>query len=149
MKYDLIFYLSKKTSYCEKALKKALNNIGGEARRITAATTPVALGEEVANSLRLCPLAVIIGGFNSDYDDNLATVLSRVFSNSKLTLSNMRKLSADNGTQGYIVRDKNQILLALPDSPEAITQMLSDDLLRYMEEKLSPENREQRTVNGE
>ena len=110
MKYDLIFYLSKKTSYCEKALKKALNNIGGEARRITAATTPVALGEEVANSLRLCPLAVIIGGFNSDYDDNLATVLSRVFSNSKLTLSNMRKLSADNGTQGYIVRDKNQSL---------------------------------------
>ncbi len=149
MKYDLIFYLSKKTSYCEKALKKALSKIGGEANRITSATTPVTLGEEVTHSLKLCPLTVIIGGFNSDYDDNLATVLSRVFSTSKLTLSNMRKLSCDSGAQGYIVRDKSQILLALPDSPAAITQMISDDLLEYMKEKLSSENEEQRIVNGE
>jgi len=148
MKYDLIFYLSKKTSYCEKALKKALKEIGGEAYHITSATTPVALGEEVAHSLKLCPLTVIIGGFNSDDDDNLATVLSRVFSNSKLTLSNMRRLNCDSGAQGYIVRDKNQILLALPDNPGDITQMCGEKLLNYIAEKTAPENGERITENG-
>ena len=141
MKYNLIFYLSKKTSYCEKALKKALSPIGGEAHQITSATTPVDLGTQVSRSLRICPLTVIIGGFNSFEDDNLRVVLSRVFSNSKLTLANMRKLSTDGGSEGYIVRDRNQILLAFPDSPDDITEMCSEELLAYIGSKLSPENR--------
>ena len=106
--------------------------------RITGATTPVALGEEVSRSLKICPLTVIIGGFNSMDDDNLATVLSRVFSNSALTLDNMRKLSAKSGAEGYIVRCKTQILLALPDTPEDIEEMCSDELLAYIQEKLNP-----------
>lgn len=137
MKYNLIFYLSRKTSYCEKALKKALAPIGGEAHRITSATTPVELGTQVSRGLRLCPLTVIIGGFNSFEDDNLRVVLSRVFSNSSLTLENMRKLSAKSGSEGYIVRDKNQILLAFPDSPDDITEMCSEELLEYIESKLN------------
>lgn len=137
MKYNLIFYLSKKTSYCEKALKKALTPIGGEAYLITSATAPVDLGAQVSRSLKLCPLTVIIGGFNSYDDDNLRTVLSRVFSNSPLTLENMRKLSADSGSEGYIIRDKNQILLALPDSPADVTQMCSEELLEYISDKLN------------
>ena len=137
MKYNLIFYLSRKTSYCEKALKKALAPIGGEAHRITSATTPVELGAQVSRGLRLCPLTVIIGGFNSFEDDNLRVVLSRVFSNSSLTLENMRKLSAKSGSEGYIVRDKNQILLAFPDSPDDITAMCSEELLGYIDSKLN------------
>ena len=137
MKYDLIFYISKKTSYCEKTLRKALSAIDGEARRVVSATTPVMLGEAVADSLRLCPLTVIIGGFNSYEDDNLATVLSRVFSNSTLTLENMRKLRSDSA-EGYIIRYKSQILLALPDSPRDIDQMLTEELLTFISEKTAP-----------
>lgn len=137
MKYNLIFYIAKKTSYCEKALKKALAPIGGEAHRITDAVTPTALGEEVSRSLRICPLTVIIGGLRSGDDDNLATVLSRVFSNSALTLENMRKISAKSGEVGYIIRYKSQILLALPDAPEVITEMCSEKLLSFISEKLT------------
>lgn len=132
MKYHLIFYLSKKTSYCEKAVKHALAAIGGEAHSVVGAVTPVALGEEVGRGLRTCPLTVIVGGLGSDDDDNLATVLSRVFSNSTLTLENMRKLKADSGEIGYIVRYKNQILIALPDSPQGIEGMLSGELLEFI-----------------
>ncbi|MEE3492608.1 hypothetical protein [Ruminococcus sp.] len=137
MKYNLIFYLSRKTSYCEKALKKALAPIGGEAHLITSATTPVELGAQVSRSLKLCPLTVIIGGFDSFEDDNLRVVLSRVFSNSALTLDNMRKLSAESGSEGYIIRDKNQILLSFPDSPEDITEMCGEELLEYIDSKLN------------
>ncbi len=137
MKYDLIFYISKKTSYCEKALRKALGRISGEPYRIVGATSPTELGAQVSRSLSVCPMAVIIGGLGSDEDDNLATVLSRVFSNSSLSLDNMRRLSSESGTAGYIVRYKSQILLALPDSPEGISEMLTDDLLSYIKDKLS------------
>ena len=65
-----------------------------------------------------------------------SSVLS-VFSNSSLSLDNMRRLSSKNGTAGYIVRYKSQILLALPDSPEGIAEMLTDDLLSYIDDKLS------------
>lgn len=138
MKYHLIFYISKKTSYSEKAVKKRLNTIGGEAHRIVNATTPALLGEEVGRGLRTCPLTVIVGGLGSVGDDNLATVLSRVFSNSSLSLNNMRRLTNENGATGYVIRYKNQILLALPDSPEDIEELCSDELLSYISEKASP-----------
>ena len=137
MKYDLIFYLSKKTSYCEKAVTKALAVIGGEPYRITAATEPTALGELVSRGLKTCPLTVIIGGFRTDDDDHIETVLSRVFSKSSLTLENMRKLRSESGKEGYVIRYKTQILLALPDSPEDITAMCGEKLLAYIDEKLT------------
>ena len=138
MKYHLIFYISKKTSYSEKAVKKRLKTIGGEAHRIVNATTPALLGEEVGRGLRTCPLTVIVGGLGSVGDDNLATVLSRVFSNSSLSLNNMRRLTNGNGATGYVIRYKNQILLALPDSPEDIGELCSDGLLSYISEKTTP-----------
>ena len=138
MKYHLIFYIAKKTSYSEKAVKRRLKTIGGEAHRIVSATTPALLGEEVGRGLRTCPLTVIIGGLSSVSDDNLATVLSRVFSNSSLSLNNMRRLRAESGADGYIIRYKNQILLALPDSPENIEELCSDELLSFISEKTAP-----------
>ncbi len=145
MKYHLIFYISKKTSYSEKAVKKRLNTIGGEAHRIVNATTPALLGEEVGRGLRTCPLTVIVGGLGSAGDDNLATVLSRVFSNSSLSLNNMRRLTNGNGATGYVIRYKNQILLALPDSPEDIGDLCSDGLLSYISEKTTPGDKKPET----
>ena len=138
MKYHLIFYISKKTSYSEKAVKRRLNTIDGEAHRVVCATEPSMLGEEVVSGLRVCPLTVIIGGLGAYGDDNLATVLSRVFSNSGLSLNNMRRLRAESGADGYIIRYKSQILLALPDSPEDIEELCSDELLEFIKEKTSP-----------
>ena len=137
MKYDLIFYLSKKTGYCEKRLRAALKQIGAEANRVVCATDPTALGEEVTHSLTLCQLVIIIGGLGSPDRDNTATVLSRAFSTSGLTLENMRRVTAPSGTVGYAVRYKSQMLLALPDNPDEIEAMISDEMLRYIEEKLA------------
>ncbi len=137
MKYDLIFYIAKKTGYCEKRLRRLLGSIDAEPNRVVSATTPSLLGEEVTHSLRLCKLAVIVGGLRSTDDDNLATVLSRVFSLAGIPLTNMRKLSAKSGTEGYIIRYKSQMLLALPDNPGEIEEMLTDEVLAYIKDKLS------------
>ena len=135
MRYDLIFYLAKKTSYCEKRLRASLRPIGALPNRVVSATSPTALGEEVTHGLRLCPLVVIVGGLSSAGQENLATVLSRVFSNSTLTLDNMRRLTSDSAA-GYIVRCKGQALLALPDSPDEIENLLTPDLLKYLSDKV-------------
>lgn len=137
MKYDLIFYISKRTGYCERRVRKRLAEIEGEPHRIVSATSPTALGEEVSHSLRLTNLAVIVGGLGTLEDDNLATVLSRVFSNTTLTLDNMRRLTADNGENGYIIRYKTQMILALPDHPDAIDEMLTPELLSYIRDKIA------------
>lgn len=137
MKYDLTFYIAKKTGYCEKRLKRIMMAIGFEPNRIVSATSPTMLGEEVTHSLRLCRLAVIIGGLHSPDDDNLATVLSRVFSvASGISLKNMRKLPLSSGVEGYIIRYKTQMILALPDNPDDIEQMLTGDVLDYISQKL-------------
>lgn len=135
MKYDLIFYIAKKTGYCEKRLRRILKTAGCDTNRIVSATSPSMLGEEVTHSLRLCRLAVIVGGLRSMEDDNLATVLSRVFSLAGISLSNMRKLTASD-KEGYVIRYKNQMILALPDEPDAIEAMLSQELLDYIKDKL-------------
>ena len=135
MKYDLVFYIAKKTGYCEKRLRAVLKPISASANRIVSASSPTALGEEVTHGLRLCPMVIVVGGLSSCDDDNLATVLSRVFSNSSLTLDNMRKLTADSA-QGYVIRCRSQMLLALPDDPDDIEALITPDLLRYIEEKI-------------
>lgn len=137
MKYDIIFYIAKKTGYCEKRLRRVMKTIDADPNRIVSATSPTMLGEEVTHSLRLCPLAVIIGGLSSTDDENLATVLSRVFSNAGVSLNNMRKLTAESGAQGYIIRYKSQMILALPDRPDDIASMLGEDVLAYIREKLT------------
>lgn len=137
MKYDLIFYLAKKTGYCEKRLKPRLLSIGAEPHRIVSATSPVRLGEEVTHSLRLCQLVVIVGGLRSTYDDNLAVVLSRVFSNSGISLEHMRKLTAEGAGEGYIIRYQSQMILALPDEPDDIERLVDEKLLSYIRDKLA------------
>ncbi len=131
MKYDILFYLSKKTGYCEKRVKKAFEKIDFDIRTVNSSVTPVNLGEQVCDSLKYCNVVVIIGGLYLNDDDNLSVVLSRVMSSSGLTLSNMRKLNCDN-QNGYIIRYKNQVILALPDNPKAVESMLSDELLNYI-----------------
>ena len=49
----------------------------------------------------------------------------------------MRRLTCDSGAEGYIVRYKSQMLLALPDHPDDIEAMLTEDVTAYIKEKLN------------
>lgn len=131
MKYDVLFYKSRKTSYCEKALKKRLSKIDMSANRIIASVAPTKLGETLCESLRLCNCVVIIGGFSINDDENLTTVLSRAISNSGLNLSNTRKLKGAI-YDGYIIKYNKQVIIALPDNPSEIEFLLNDNFLEYI-----------------
>ena len=131
MKYDVLFYKSRKTSYCEKALKNRLSTVDMSVNRVIASVAPTALGETLCESLTLCNCVVIIGGFSINDSENLITVLSRAMSNSGLSLKNCRKLKGAI-YDGYIIKYNKQIILALPDNPEEIDFLLNDSFLEYL-----------------
>lgn len=131
MKYDLLFYKSRKTSYCEKTLKSKLSEIGISANRVMSQVAPVNLGETLCESLTLCNCVIIIGGFSKNDSENLVTVLSRALSNSGLNLSNTRKIKGG-VYDGYIIKYNKQTIIALPDSPEEIDFILNDKFLEYL-----------------
>ena len=132
MKYDVLFYKSRRTSYCEKALSERLSKISMSSNRIISSVAPTKLGETLCESLTLCNLVVLIGGFSKNDNENLITVLSRAMSNSGLTLSNTRKLKGAI-TDGYMIKYDKQVIIALPDNPEEIKFILHDKLLEYLE----------------
>ncbi len=130
MKCDLIFYLARRTSYCEKALKKQLEETGLGLNAVTASTTPVMLGEKLITSLGRCNLVFIIGGLGFSGKNGLSEVLSKALSATRVTTSDIKKLKSETGKQyGYIIRCGRQMIVALPDKPEELSQMFSPALI--------------------
>lgn len=133
MKSNLVFYLARKTSYCEKALKKTLSQINIELNNICASTTPVMLGEKLTDALSTCNLVFIIGGLGFSGENRLSDVLSRALATSKVQITDVKKLSNPVGKNcGYLIRSGRQLLVALPDNPEELKAMLSQELKAYI-----------------
>ncbi|MBQ8796115.1 MAG: hypothetical protein IJZ54_06800 [Clostridia bacterium] len=133
MKSNLVFYLARKTSYCEKALKKTLSQINIELNNICASTTPIMLGEKLTDALSTCNLVFIIGGLGFSGENRLSDVLSRALATSKVQITDVKKLSNPVGKNcGYLIRSGRQLLVALPDNPEELKAMLSQELKAYI-----------------
>lgn len=133
MKCNLVFYLARKTSYCEKALKKTLGKIGVELNTVCASTTPIMLGEKLTQALSTCNLVFIIGGLGFSGENRLGDVLSRALATSKVTINDVRKLANPVGKScGYLIRSGKQLIVALPDNPDELTAMLSEELQQYL-----------------
>lgn len=133
MKCNLVFYLARKTSYCEKALKKSLIKADIEINNVCASTTPVMLGEKLTEALSVCNLVFIVGGLGFSGENRLSDVLSRALSGTSVTINDVRKLTNPIGkNEGYMIRSGNQLIVALPDNPEELTAMLSSQIKTYI-----------------
>ncbi len=133
MKCDLIFYLARRTSYCEKALKKQLESLSLGLNVVSASTTPVMLGEKLMESLNRCNLVFIIGGLGFSGKNGLSDVLSKALGTTRVTISDVRKLRNNLGKQyGYVIRCSKQMIVALPDKPEELSEMFSPALVNLI-----------------
>ena len=135
MKCNLVFYLARKTSYCEKALKKSLSKLQIELNTVCASTNPLMLGEKLTEALKICNLVFIIGGLGFSGENRLSDVLSRALATTKVKISDVKKLSNPVGKNcGYIIRSGKQLIVALPDNPEELNAMLSPQLKAHIAE---------------
>lgn len=132
MKFDLIFYQSKKTSLCEKKLSELLNKSSISVNTTAFTTTPIALGQRLVESLNCCYLVFVIGNLSTGDSNSFTRVISRAIANSKLTLGNTKKLRSLLGPDGYIISCGKQVIVALPDDPCEIEAMLSHEVIDYI-----------------
>ncbi len=138
MKSDLIFYLARRTSYCEKALKKELSTLGIGLNLVAASTTAVMLGEKLTESFSRCNLVFIIGGLGFSGKNGLTEVLSKALSTTSVSVRDIRKLRNPQGRQyGYLIRCGNQMIVAFPDKPEELSLMFSEELKDYIRKAYS------------
>ena len=123
--------MAKKTSLCEKAFKtfQKQNNVTIE--NTYFATTSQKLGEIIVESLSSVNLVFIIGGLGGG-NDSTEEILSNALSYNPP--SEIRKLKASGSDYiGYLIRQDNQVIVAFPDNPKAITPMLDNSLNNYIQ----------------
>lgn len=133
MDCQIIFYMSLKTGYCEKAVRKKLSYSEFNVAAVSSAATVRDLGKCLADAVNKYDLIVIVGGLSKSGNDNIVQVLSHAFSRSNANLNIKKMLNPNiNGDNGYILESGEQIILVLPDEPGSLEPMLSNSLIKYI-----------------
>lgn len=131
MNCELIFYLAKKTSMCERVLKKQLTSFNINLSKTFFSTGSIQLGTLLCDSFERCNLCFIIGGMEFSDKQGIRNVLSKALAYE--SLDDMKKIENPNGFQdGYIFRCEKQLLVVFPDEPSDIKAMLKQPFKNYL-----------------
>ena len=132
MKCDLIFYLAKKTSLCEKKIKELFANTVYQLNSVTASTTPDSLGMQLTDALNCVNLIVVVGGLRDNDVRAISNVLSKALANSSTNIIPKRLKNEVGDFDGYILRSGKQTIICIPDNPKEIENMLNENMFNYL-----------------
>ncbi len=130
MKCSVIYYSARKTSYCEKALKKSFPDCGLNLSAAAFAASKEALGAEIIKAFAQNDVVFTVGGLEFGDGRNVRDILSQAAKSSEPSLC--RRLRNENGDDGYLLRAGRQLLVMLPDEPEQIEAMMRGALPGYI-----------------
>ena len=130
MNYELIFYLSTKTGLCEKALKNSISGLDLKLNESLFATSPEKLGELIIAAFERCDITFAVGGISND-KNGIENVLSKALA--AKSPDDIKKLKNPlSSSDGYLIRQGGQLLIALPDEPEEIEAIFRGPLRSYI-----------------
>lgn len=121
MKCMVVYYAAKKTSLCEKTLRRRLPELGLTLASAVFAARREALGEELPRAFAAADVVLTVGGLDFTDARGIRDVVSQAAANSRPSLC--RRLS-NSGGDGYLVRAGSQLLVMLPDDPDRIEAIL-------------------------
>ncbi len=130
MNCRIVFYSAKKTSYCEKALRKSVSGLGLNVKTASYAVNGEGLGEQLVEAFSDCDIVFTVGGLSFDDRRSIKTVMSNAVKN--IETDDCKKLKNSGGEDGYILRAGNQILVILPDNPEQLDEILHGCVSGYL-----------------
>ena len=130
MNGELIFYAARKTSLCERSLKKSFTELDLRLAGTTFAPNVKMLGELVSASLDKNDIVFISGGLDLGSGVDSAGIFERVFAENHPKI--MKKISNENGSDGYLFATDKQIIVLLPDEPEQIEAMMQGPLCSFV-----------------
>ena len=131
MNCELVFYLAKKTSMCERVLKKQLTSLNINLVKTHLSTGSIQLGNLLCDAFKECSLCFIVGGLEFSDQYGIKNVLSKALANQHL--DDMKKIeNPNNYLDGFIFRAGSQLIVVLPDEPDDISAMLKSPLKEYL-----------------
>lgn len=106
--------------------------------KILGAADPEYLGNMMTDGLNHCNIVITVGGLNSSGDISLEKTLSSAVEKAGGTMDDVQKLPYGKNHEkfGYIIERGSQCIVALPDSPEGISELFDQPLSKYFEEKV-------------
>ena len=126
MDCTLILYAARKTALCERTLAKNLQPMGLRIRDTVFSTDAKALGSRLQQAFVRDDLCFVIGGMSFSDNREVRTILASAAASSHPEL--VRRLKNPAGAEGLLLRCGRQVLILLPDEPEAIAEMLQGTL---------------------
>lgn len=126
----IVFYSARKTSFCERALKKSFSELGLTFEGTFFATNSENLGALLIEGFNRCNVIFVIGGFEFDDSRSIKNIISHAVAD--VEPDDCKKLKNAGGNDGYVLRVQNQILVLLPDEPEQIQDIMQGDISRYI-----------------
>ena len=130
MNGELIFYAARKTSLCERSLKKSFTELDLRLAKTTFAPNVKMLGELVSASLDKNDIVFISGGLDLGSGVDSAAIFEKVVAENQPEI--MKKISNENGSDGYLFATDKQIIVLLPDEPEQIETMMQGPLSDFV-----------------
>ena len=121
MKCMVVYYAARKTSLCEKALRRRLPELGLNMVAAVFAARREALGEELPRAFAAADVVLTVGGLGFSDARGIRNIVSQAVADSGVSLC--RRLPGSDG-DGYLIRAGSQLLVMLPDKPEGIEAML-------------------------
>ncbi len=135
---ELIFYAARKTSLCERSLRKSFSELDLIADEAKFALNSKALGQLVTSSLKTNDIVFVTGGLDMGGDNDSPGIFARVFADNPP--KEMKRLKNSSGSDGYVFASDLQAIVLLPDEPEQIESIMNGALRgflkRYRENKL-------------
>ncbi|RGM19262.1 hypothetical protein DXC23_08230 [Eubacterium sp. OM08-24] len=135
---ELIFYAARKTSLCERSLRKSFSELDMIAGESNFAANCKALGELVVSSLQTNDIVFVTGGLDIGGDTDSPSVFARALADNPP--KEMKRLKNSSGSDGYVFATESQAIILLPDDPQQIESIMNGALRgflkRYRENKM-------------
>ena len=126
----LVFYSARKTSFCERALKKSFLELDLKLLKTSFAVKAKQLVDFLSESFSGCDMVFVIGGLSLDEERNAKTIIASSVDGS--SVDDIKRLDNESGEDGYVLRAKNQFLIMLPDEPYQIENIMQGAIGKYI-----------------
>ena len=125
-----VFYSARKTSLCERALKKSFSELDLDMSEISFAADRGSLCDALTEAFAECNIVFVIGGLGFGDERDVKKIVSRIIKSS--FVDDCKKLKNHTGDDGYIIRADSQLLVLLPDEPEQIEAIMQGAITGYI-----------------
>ena len=134
MDCSVIYYSARKTSLCEKALRRGTASMGLRIASSCFATDAQTLGEKLREAFLRGSVCFVAGGLGFTDRRSVSGILANAAARSKPDL--LRRLPNGDGDDGYLLRAGSMLLVLLPDEPEQLERMLGGRLNEFIRKSI-------------